>query len=50
MVNIEDIIAIILIAGGLTAKCLGYNNIIDTILIAVASFYFGTKVKHGDKT
>ncbi|MEM2614613.1 MAG: hypothetical protein QXO15_10415 [Nitrososphaerota archaeon] len=50
MVETADIVAITLIVGGIIAKCLGYNTVIDSILVAVASFYLGSKIKNGNKT
>jgi len=37
----ENIICIIIIVGCLILKALGQDDVIDTILIAAASFYFG---------
>ena len=37
----KEIICITLIIGCLVLKALGVDDIIDTILIAAASFYFG---------
>jgi len=37
----KNVICIIIIAGCLILKALGRDTVIDTILIAAASFYFG---------
>jgi len=39
-----DLIAILLVGGGLILKGFGFDGIIDTLLIAIASFYFGLKI------
>jgi len=49
-----DLIAILLVGGGLILKGFGFDGIIDTLLIAIASFYFGLKIptpsQNGNKT
>lgn len=49
-----DILAYIMVGGGLILKALGFDGVIDTILISVASFYFGLKItipsQNGNKT
>jgi len=43
-IEIHDIVALALIAGGIALKALGHDGIIDTLLIAIASFYLGLKL------
>lgn len=49
-----DLIAILIIVGGIILKALKFDGIVDTLLIAVASFYFGLKIptpgQNGNKT
>jgi len=40
----RDIIAVILICGGLYLKFLGMNGTISTILIGIVGFYFGAEL------
>ena len=37
----RDVIAIILIIGGMAMMCLGIDHIVAGILIAIVAFYFG---------
>jgi len=39
--NFKNIICLVIIAGCLILKGLGVDSIVDTILLAGASFYFG---------
>lgn len=48
-VDFKDIICITIIIGCLVLKGLGIDDIIDTILIAAASFYFGLHLPKPDK-
>lgn len=41
-----DIIAICLIVSGTILKALHIDSIVDTTLIAITAFYFGTKIKN----
>jgi hypothetical protein len=44
-IHFSDIIAVLLIAGGIVLKALGIDSVVDSLLIAVASFYFGSALK-----
>jgi len=39
----RDIIALVLIIGGLALKMYGVDGVVSMILIAVAAFYFGAE-------
>lgn len=40
----RDIIAMLLIVGGLILKFQGSNGVISSILIAIVAFYFGAEI------
>jgi hypothetical protein len=44
-IHISDIIAVLIIAGGIVLKALGIDSVVDSMLVAVASFYFGSAIK-----
>jgi hypothetical protein len=43
-INSTDVLALVLIVGGLILKGFGVDGVIDSILIAIASLYFGHKI------
>lgn len=53
-IEYQDIIATLLIVGAFVAKCLGYNHIIDEIIVGISAFYLGLKInipqENGNKT
>jgi predicted amino acid dehydrogenase len=44
-IHVSDIIAVLIIAGGIVLKSLGIDTVVDSLLVAVASFYFGSALR-----